>query len=215
MAPSRPWAGTRISCTFFKSKCLRRKASPRRRRTKKAVLREKSSPRHAGSGFPNPLKPSRIVTAGGSLPATSRHRHGGTEPHPLLHERRRHGRVPAHDRLHGYRVVLHLLRPLHCGLSPLLVGCDEVGTAMSGDKIYSRGEERRNKKDSGKKPCDWICERGIKSRKWSGSELDYRRIEGIQDLIEMTQNPANRSPRYRNESNKCEHEQPARSSLLL
>lgn len=78
--------------------------------------------------------------AGGSLPAKSGHRHGGSEPDPLLHGRRGHGRDPVHDRRHGPRVVLHLLRPLHHGLFPLPMGCDEVGPAMEGGEIRSRGE---------------------------------------------------------------------------
>lgn len=80
-------------------------------------------------------------SAGGSLPATSGHGHGGIEPDPLLHGRRRHGRGPVHDRRHGPGMVLHILRPLRHGFFSLPVGCDEVGPGMEGGEVRARGEE--------------------------------------------------------------------------
>ena len=79
--------------------------------------------------------------AGGSLPATSGHGHGGIEPDPLLHRRRRHGRGPVHDRRHGLGMVLHLLRPPRHDLFLLSMGCGEVGPGMEGGEVRARGEE--------------------------------------------------------------------------
>lgn len=104
-------------------------------------------PRRApGCALLRGLLPERVHkhakrAAGGSLPATSRHRHGSIEPNTLLDGCRCNGRCPVHDRCHGPRVVLHLLRPPHHGLFALPMGRDQVGTAMEGGEIRARGEQ--------------------------------------------------------------------------
>ena len=103
-----------------------------RRTSRRAIL---------GGLLPERMHKHAECAAGGSLPATSRHRDGGMESDPLLLGCRHHRRGPVHDRRHGPRVVLHLLWPTHHWLFPLPVDRDEVGPTMEGGEVRASGEQ--------------------------------------------------------------------------